>query len=113
MSFKDIIKTDRESKNKYKFEGTFLEYLDIVKENPDVAKLAHKRMHDIIMQGGFEVLKPEENPRIRKIYGNDQIKRYSFFRNDFFGIDKVLMKIVNYFYSASMKVKSHDRFYIW
>lgn len=103
MSFKDIIKTDRESKNKYKFEGTFLEYLDIVKENPDVAKLAHKRMYDIIMQGGFEVLKPEENPRIRKIYGNDQIKRYSFFRNDFFGIDKVLMKIVNYFYSASMK----------
>ncbi|MDP4090081.1 MAG: PrkA family serine protein kinase [Bacillota bacterium] len=103
MSFKDIIKTDRESKNKYKFEGTFLEYLDMVKENPDVAKLSHKRMYDIIMQNGFEVLKPEENPRIRKIYGNELVKRYNFFKNDFFGIDKVLMKIVNYFYSASMK----------
>ena len=40
---------------------------------------------------------------LRKIYGNDVIKRYNFFKGDFFGIDKVLMKIVNYFYSASMK----------
>lgn len=103
MSFKDIIKNDRESKGKGKFEGTFLEYLDIVKEKPDTAKLSHKRMYDIIMRNGFEVLKPEENPRIRKIYGNDMIKRYNFFKNDFFGIDKVLMKLVNYFYSASMK----------
>ena len=103
MSFKDIIKNDRESKGKGKFEGTFLEYLDIVKEKPDTAKLSHKRMYDIIMRSGFEVLKPEENPRIRKIYGNDMIKRYNFFKNDFFGIDKVLMKLVNYFYSASMK----------
>lgn len=103
MSFKDIIKNDRESKGKGKFEGTFLEYLDIVKEKPDTAKLSHKRMYDIIMRNGFELLKPEENPRIRKIYGNDMIKRYNFFKNDFFGIDKVLMKLVNYFYSASMK----------
>lgn len=103
MSFKDIIQSDRESKNKYKFEGTFLDYLDVVKKNPEIAKLAHKRMYDIIMQKGFEILKPEENQRIRKIYGNELIKRYEFFKNDFYGIDKVLMKIVNYLYSASMK----------
>lgn len=103
MTFKQIIQTDRESKNKFKFEGTFLDYLEIVKENPDIAKLAHKRMYDIIMKKGNQVLKPEENPRVRKIYGNEIIKKYEFFKNDFFGIDKVLMKIVNYFYSASMK----------
>ena len=103
MTFKQIIENDRESKNKFKFEGTFLDYLEIVKENPDVAKLAHKRMYDIIIKKGYQVLKPEENPRIRKIYGNEIIKKYDFFKNDFFGIDKVLMKIVNYFYSASMK----------
>ncbi|NLZ49176.1 MAG: PrkA family serine protein kinase [Clostridiales bacterium] len=103
MTFKQIIENDRESKNKFKFEGNFLDYLEIVKENPDVAKLAHKRMYDIIIKKGYQVLKPEENPRIRKIYGNEIIKKYDFFKNDFFGIDKVLMKIVNYFYSASMK----------
>ena len=103
MSFKDIIKSDRESKNKYKFEGTFLDYLEVVKENPEVAKLSHKRLYDIIMRKGFEIQKPEENQRIRKIYGNEVIKQYNFFKNDFYGIDKVLMKIVNYLYSASMK----------
>ena len=101
MDFENMIQNDRENKVKSKFEGTFLEYLDIIKTNPDNAKLSHKRMYDTIIKGGFEVLKPEENPRIRKIYGNDIIKRYDFFKNDFFGIDKVLMKLVSYFYSAS------------
>ena len=103
MNFKEMIENDRERQKKTKFEGTFLDYLELVKATPDIAKLSHKRLFDIILQKGFEILKPEENPRIRKIYGNDLIKRYNFFTEDFFGIDKVLMKLVNYFYSASMK----------
>jgi serine protein kinase len=103
MNFKDLIKSDREQQRKNKFEGTLLDYLEILKNNPDAAKLAHKRMHDIISSKGVEVLNPEENPRIRKIYGNEMIKRYNFFKDDFFGIDKVLMKLVNYFHAAAMK----------
>ncbi len=103
MNFKDLINNDREQQRKNNFEGTLLEYLEVLKTNPDLAKLAHKRMYDIIVEKGFEVLKPEENPRNRKIYGNDIIKRYNFFKEDFFGIDKVLMKIVNYFHAAAMK----------
>ena len=103
MNFKEFILTDRESRNKEKFEGTFIDYLEIVKADPDVAKLSHKRLYDMIMQEGVEVLKADENPRIRKIYGNETIKKYGFFKDDFFGIDKVLMKLVNYLHSASMK----------
>lgn len=103
MDFKEFILNDRESHNNEKFEGSFLDYLEIVKNNTNVAKLAHKRMHDLIVSKEVEILKPEENQRIKKIYGNDVIKRYSFFKDDFFGIDKILMKIANYFYSASMK----------
>lgn len=103
MNFKELIEREREHQKKNNFEGTFLEYLEILRNNPDLAKLAHKRMYDIIMEKGFEVIKTEDNPRIRRIYGNDTIKKYNFFKDDFFGIDKVLMKIVNYFYSASMK----------
>lgn len=103
MDFKDIIENDRESRKKEEFEGTFLEYLQLVKNNPDIVKLSHKRMYDIIINKGYEVLKPEDNPRIKKLYGNEPIKRYNFFKNEFFGIDRVIMKLVNYFHSAAMK----------
>ena len=103
MEFKEFILTDRESRNKEKFEGTFLDYLEVVKADPDIAKLSHKRVYDIIMSKGMKILKGDENPRIRKIYGNETIKRYGYFEEDFFGIDKVVMKIINYLNSASMK----------
>ncbi len=102
MNFKELIEQDREKGVKENFQGTFLEYLDILKENPDIAKLAHKRIYNIIIKSGLEVLKPEENLRVRKIYGNETIKSYGFFKKDFFGIDKTLMKIASYFYSAAM-----------
>ena len=103
MNFKEFIESDREARNKQKFEGNFLDYLEIIKSNPDIAKLAHKRMYDIIVGKGVELLKAEENPRVKKIYGNETIRKYDFFKNDFYGIDKVIMKLVNYFNSASMK----------
>ncbi|MEQ8154338.1 MAG: PrkA family serine protein kinase [Clostridiaceae bacterium] len=103
MNFKEFIQSDREKYNKHKFQGTFLDYLEIVRENPDAAKLAHKRMYDIIMNQGFHILKSEDNPKIKKLYGKEGIKKYDFFREDFFGIDKVIMKIMNYLNAASMK----------
>ncbi|MDG6892735.1 PrkA family serine protein kinase [Clostridium perfringens] len=103
MDFKEFIKSDREQHNKQKFKGTFLDYLEIVKNNPDVAKLSHKRIYDLIMDKGFEILRPEENAKIKKIYGNEKIKRYNFFKEDFYGIDTVVMKLMNYFHSASMR----------
>ncbi|SHH97399.1 putative serine protein kinase, PrkA [Clostridium grantii DSM 8605] len=103
MDFRSIIERDRENNKKNYFEGTFLNYLEKVKENPKATELAHERMYHIITKDGFRVLKPEDNPRIRKIYGNEIIKSYSFFKDEFFGIDKVIMKLVNYFHSAGMK----------
>ncbi|WP_300261907.1 PrkA family serine protein kinase [Clostridium sp.] len=103
MDFKEFIKSDREKHNKQKFKGTFLDYLEIVKDNPDVAKLSHKRIYDLIMDKGVEILRPEENAKIKKVYGNEKIKKYNFFKEDFYGIDTVVMKLMNYFHSASMR----------
>ena len=43
MNFEELIKSDRESRNNEKFEGTFLDYLEKVRKNPDIAKLSHKK----------------------------------------------------------------------
>src|SRR5690554_7935625 len=58
-------------------------------------------MYDVIMEKGAKILKTEEHPRLKRIYGNQIIKKYQFF-HDFFGIDETLMKIVRYFHSAAM-----------
>ena len=68
MNFEELIKSDRESRNNEKFEGTFLDYLEKVKENPDIAKLSHKRIFDMIISKGVEILRPEENQSKKNLW---------------------------------------------
>ncbi|SKC84226.1 PrkA family serine protein kinase [Maledivibacter halophilus] len=102
VKFIDLISKDREEREKKHFEGTFLEYLEILKNDPSLSMLAHQRMYEIIINDGEETINTVENARLRRIYGNDIIKKYNFFK-EFYGIDKILMKIVNYFKTAAMK----------
>ncbi|MEN8904808.1 MAG: serine protein kinase [Clostridiales bacterium] len=97
-----IIQKDREQHKNEHFKGTFLDYLNLIKEDPDLAMLSHQRMFNLITEQGIKVIKTDDNPRLRRIYGNDVIKRYKFFEDEFFGIDKTIMKIVRYFHSAAM-----------
>ena len=46
--FLDLINKQRSEKKEEKFEGTFLEYLEKLQENSDIAKPAHKRLYDAI-----------------------------------------------------------------
>ncbi|HWR06753.1 PrkA family serine protein kinase [Sporomusa sp.] len=103
FDFASLIHKDRESRTHQHFSGTLLDYLAIVKENPKVAMLAHQRMQELLATPGVEIVKTEENSRLKRIYGNETLRRYKFFENDFFGIDKSIMKIMRYFHSAAMK----------
>ncbi|MCC5911809.1 MAG: PrkA family serine protein kinase [Clostridiaceae bacterium] len=103
MQIEDLIKQDRTKNKKHHFEGTFLDYLKILQENPDLCELAHHRMYQIVINEGMEVINTEENPRLRRIHGNDIIKKYNFFKKDFYGIDKTLMKIMNFLRAAAMR----------
>jgi hypothetical protein len=85
--FDALIRNDRESRKEKAFAATFLEYLHIVQENPQVPALSHERMYNIIMQSGLEIIKTEDYPRLRRIYGNDTIRKYKFFEDDFYGIE--------------------------
>ncbi|WP_312337306.1 PrkA family serine protein kinase [Anaerospora hongkongensis] len=103
IDFEKLIKQDRQERKQPHFSGTLLDYLAIVKENPKIAMLSHQRMYELLTRAGIEVIKTEEHPRLKRIYGNDTIKRYNFFKYDFYGIDKTIMKIMRYFHSAAMR----------
>ena len=103
VDFSKMILEDRQEQKKARFKGSFLEYLDLLQEDPSIYKLAHERLYELLTQPGVEYIKTEEDPRLMRIYGKEVIKRYEVFKNDFFGIDKTLMKIIRYFCSAAMK----------
>jgi serine protein kinase len=100
--FLDIIQEQREQKTKKKFKGTFIDYLDLVQKNPDIVKLSHKRVFDTIMEEGYEVL-DESNPRIRKVFEEDKIKVFNYFKKNFFGTEKVIYKLMKFLQSAAYK----------
>ncbi|MGE5404458.1 MAG: serine protein kinase [Candidatus Saccharibacteria bacterium] len=101
--FLELIKKDHNSGKHRAFEGTFLEYLELVKNNPEITMLAHERMYNVITSRGVQTINTEADQRLKRIYGKDTIKRYKFFEDDFYGIDKTIMELVRYFHSASMR----------
>ena len=46
---------------------------------------------------------PDSNSRKKKIFDNENIKIYNYFKDEFFGIEKVLAEIVRFLKSASYK----------
>src|SRR6516162_4665575 len=76
------------------WEGSFDEYLDIVRDHPEVTRTAYQRLYDMILSHGTE-----------EVYENkEKITRYKFF-NDFaslhgdgiYGLDRQIMHLVNAF----------------
>ena len=66
-NFLDLIKKQRSQKTEEKFKGTLIDYVELVQSNPSIAKLAHKRLYDVICDHGFEEM-ASEDPRKRKIF---------------------------------------------
>jgi serine protein kinase len=100
--FAKLIQEDREQRQQQQWQGTFLEYLELVKADPSLAKSSHRRIHDMIVDAGVSELNPENDPQIQRIYGDEPIKVYGFFKEEFFGMERTLDKIVRYFHSAAM-----------
>lgn len=100
--FLKIIENQRDQKKVSRFSGTFLEYLDHVKENPEIVKTSHKRLYDCIMDHGMEIM-PDSDPRKKNIFGGDNIKVYNYFRSQFFGMEDVISKLMRFLSSASKR----------
>jgi len=101
-NFLDIIKDQRLKSKKDKFEGTFLEYLELVQEDPSIIKLAHRRLCDAIEEQGVSEMSDDDS-RKHKLFGGDNVKIYDYFASEFFGMEKVISKVMRYLKSASLK----------
>mgnify|MGYP005653982261 FL=1 len=100
--FLDLINKQRSEKKEEKFEGTFLEYLEKLQDNSDIAKPAHKRLYDAIKNKGVNKM-DNEDPRKKKIFNDDNIKIYDYFKDEFFGNERVIEKLMHFLKSASLR----------
>ncbi|MFQ5684733.1 MAG: serine protein kinase [Candidatus Binatia bacterium] len=101
--FETLIKKDRDLHHVKSWKGNFLAYLEKVKEDPSVVKLAHARIYDMIRRAGVRDLQDTDDARIKRTYKEQSIKVYNFFADEFFGIEKAIGQIVRYFHAASLK----------
>lgn len=102
-NFLEIIKNQRETKQEDLFENkTFLDYLEVVKNDPSITKLAHRRLYETLINQGTSHL-DSSSERCRNLFESEKIPIYDYFKKEFFGMEPVLAKIMRFLKSSSMK----------
>ncbi len=92
----DKVKSYREEENRLKWEGTFADYLNIIKERPEVAQTAHSRVYNMIKNAGVEE--------------RDGQKMYEFFGQEIFGLETAIERLVEeYFHPAARRLDVRKR----
>ncbi|MGE8036518.1 protein prkA [Lysinibacillus sp. KCTC 33748] len=96
MNILDKVKSYREEENRLKWEGTFADYLNIIKERPEVAQTAHSRVYNMIKSSGVEE--------------RDGQKMYKFFGQEIFGLETAIERLVEeYFHPAARRLDVRKR----
>ena len=101
--FEKLIREDRAARESQNWQGTFLAYLDRVREDHSITKLAHARVHDMIMAPGARDILEIDDSRVKRLFKDEPVRVYNFFAEEFFGIERTVAQIVRYFHSAALK----------
>ncbi|MBF0706943.1 PrkA family serine protein kinase [Alkalihalobacillus hwajinpoensis] len=90
------IQQHREEERRLKWEGTFSEYLDIIRERPEVAQSAHSRVYNMIRDAGIDEV--------------DGKRSYSFFSEELYGLEEAIERLVEeYFHPAAKRLDVRKR----
>lgn len=90
------ISEHRAENERLAWSGTFKQYIEKVRQQPELAMTAHARVYRMIASNGVT----EDNGHVT----------YSFFENDIFGLDRTLEKLVEeYFHSAARRLDVRKR----
>ena len=96
MDILNKVRIFREEENKLKWEGTFAEYLAIVKERKEVAQTAHSRVYNMIKSSG--------------LVEKDGNRLYQFFGEEIFGLEESIERLVEeYFHPAAKRLEVRKR----
>jgi len=100
--FLSLIQEQRSSKRNKKFSGSLIDYMRLVKDDPDIMKLSHRRLYKAICRHGVTTM-PDSDLRKHKVFDGKNLKVYEYFNSDFFGMERIISKLMRFLKSASMK----------
>ena len=103
--FADLIEKDREARKGHHWRGTFLDYLQKIKNDPLLYKSAHARLYDTVISGGWEELTQSEDPKIKRLFGDEFIRVFDHFKKEFFGIERPVAQIVRYLHASALTAR--------
>ena len=86
----------RIEEKKLNWEGSFSDYFGLVLENPQIARLSHARIFNMIMSKGVET-------------DEKKVKKYKFFTDEIYGLEKPIDQLVEYFNSAAQRLEVRKR----
>src|SRR5216684_4330218 len=92
-NFERVIKEDRAARESKQWRGTLLEYLEVVKADPIMTKLAHARIYDLIISVGLHPLADTDDPRTKRLFKDEPLKVFDFFSEEFFGIERTIAQV--------------------
>ena len=96
MDILDKVKQYREEEERLKWEGTFAEYLELLKERPEIAQTAHSRVYNMIKAAGIDK--------------KDGRNSYRFFNEEIFGLEEAIERLVEeYFHPAAKRLDVRKR----
>src|SRR5688572_17468611 len=88
---------DLERYREQHWEGSFSDYLDIVRQRPEVTRNAYQRLYDMILSFGTESYHEYKKPIVRYKFFDDPVDDG---KDAVYGIDVHLMKLINVLKSA-------------
>ena len=100
--FLKLVSKHQERKKEEKFKGTLEDYLKVIEKDTGVAKLAHKRLFDVISKQGITKMSTSDE-RCNKLFNGEELRTYDYFQSKFFGMERSLAKIMRFLRSASLK----------
>jgi serine protein kinase len=88
------------------WEGSFEQYLDIVREHPEVVRTAYQRLYDMILSHGTEEYYENKEKHQRFKFFTDHAENYG---DAIYGLDRILLSLVNAFKSAAFEYGTERR----
>jgi len=95
-----IAEARTKSESEKKFSGTLMDYVELVEKDPSLVKTAHQRLNEALTEHGSYVM-PDSDPRKHKIFDGENLKIHKYFEGEFFGMEKVIAKVMSFLDSAA------------